>query len=145
MDFGRCKRTPEQDHTIALAGSATGGGIELAISQDDAEMLVAAYGTAARIAKGGVARARSQGLKVGMFRPKTLWPFPSKSLAALSRKVKRILVFEMSTGQMVEDIQLAAQGRCDVVFYGRPGGVVSTPEELERVITSHYHKIASAA
>jgi 2-oxoglutarate ferredoxin oxidoreductase subunit alpha len=112
---------------------------------DDAEMIVAAYGTAARIAKGGVARVRSLGLKVGLFRPKTLWPFPSKSLAALSRKVKRILVFEMSTGQMVEDVQLAAQGRCDVVFYGRPGGVVSTPEELARVITTNYHKIASAA
>jgi len=112
---------------------------------DDAEMIVAAYGTAARIAKGGVARARSLGLKVGLFRPKTLWPFPVKSLAALSRKVKRILVFEMSTGQMVEDVQLAVQGRCDVAFYGRPGGVVSTPEELARAITTNYHKIASAA
>ncbi len=112
---------------------------------DDADMIVTAYGTAARIAKGGVARARMSGLKVGLFRPKTLWPFPSKALAALSRKVKNILVFEMSTGQMVEDVQLAVQGRCDVSFYGRPGGVVSTPEELARVIISTYQRMESAA
>ncbi|MEI8182563.1 MAG: 3-methyl-2-oxobutanoate dehydrogenase subunit VorB [Desulfomonile sp.] len=112
---------------------------------DDAEMVVTAYGTAARIAKGGVARAREMGLKVGLFRPKTLWPFPSKPLAALSRNLKQILVFEMSTGQMVEDVRLAVEGRCPVRFYGRPGGVVSTPEEIARVIASNYHRTEPCA
>ncbi|MCX5860742.1 MAG: 3-methyl-2-oxobutanoate dehydrogenase subunit VorB [Deltaproteobacteria bacterium] len=112
---------------------------------DDAEMVVTAYGTAARIAKGGVARAREMGLKVGLFRPKTLWPFPSKPLAAMSRNLKQILVFEMSTGQMVEDVRLAVEGRCPVRFYGRPGGVVSTPEEIARVIASNYHRTEPCA
>jgi 2-oxoglutarate/2-oxoacid ferredoxin oxidoreductase subunit alpha len=107
---------------------------------EDAEIVVAAYGTAARIAKGGVQRAREMGLKVGMFRPKTLWPYPSEALSALSRNLRRIIVFEMSTGQMVEDVRLAVEGRCEVSFYGRPGGVVSTPEEVARVISSYYHR-----
>jgi 2-oxoglutarate/2-oxoacid ferredoxin oxidoreductase subunit alpha len=76
---------------------------------------------------------------VGLFRPKTLWPYPYEALAALSRKVDHVLVFEMSTGQMVEDVRLAVEGRCGVSFYGRPGGVVSTPEEVARVIAGTYH------
>ncbi len=107
---------------------------------DDAEMAVVAYGTAARIAKGGVLRAREQGIKVGLFRPKTLWPYPSEPLADLSKKLKHILVFEMSTGQMVEDVRLAVEGRCPVSFYGRPGGVVSTPLELEEAISNAFGK-----
>jgi len=110
---------------------------------DDAELIVVAYGTAARIAKGGVHRLREAGLKVGLFRPKTLWPFPSASLAALSRKIDQMVVFEMSTGQMVEDVRLAVEGRCEVSFYGRPGGVVATPEEIARVLSSAYHRKAS--
>jgi len=107
---------------------------------DDAELAVVAYGTAARIAKGGVRRAREMGLKVGLFRPKTLWPFPSTMLARIARVVRQIVVFEFSTGQMVEDVRLAVEGRCDVSFYGRPGGVVSTPDELARVISASYHR-----
>ncbi len=111
---------------------------------DDADMIVVAYGTAARIAKGGVHRVRDMGLKVGLYRPKTLWPFPSESLTQLSRRVGSTLVFEMSTGQMLEDVKLAVEGRCAVSFYGRPGGVVSTPEELARVITFEYRKMDSS-
>ncbi len=107
---------------------------------DDADLIVVAYGTAARIAKGGLHRARQAGLKVGLYRPKTLWPFPSEPLAQLSRRVDHIVVFEMSTGQMVEDVRLAVEGRCDVSFYGRPGGVVSTPEEIANVLSSTFHK-----
>ena len=107
---------------------------------DDADVIVVAYGTAARTAKGGINRAREKGVRVGLFRPKTLWPFPSAALAELSRYVSRIVVFEMSTGQMVEDVRLAVLGRCEVSFYGRPGGVISTPEELERVITLQYRR-----
>ncbi|MEJ2718426.1 MAG: 3-methyl-2-oxobutanoate dehydrogenase subunit VorB [Deltaproteobacteria bacterium] len=108
---------------------------------DDAELIIVAYGLAARIAKGGVHRAREMGLKVGLFRPKTLWPFPAEPLRRLSSYVEEILVFEMSTGQMVEDVRLAVEGQCEVSFYGRPGGVVSTPEEIARVLASAYHKI----
>ena len=110
---------------------------------DDAELIIAAYGTAARIAKGGVNRAREMGLKVGLVRPKTLWPFPSEALAQLSRKVGHMVVFEMSAGQMVEDVKLAVEGRCEVSFYGRPGGVVSNPEEIARVLSSAYHRMES--
>jgi len=110
---------------------------------DDAEIVVVAYGTAARIAKGGVHRVRKAGIRAGLFRPKTLWPFPSESLAALGKKVERLLVFEMSTGQMVEDVRLAVEGGCEVSFYGRPGGVVSTPEEIERVILTACGRPAS--
>lgn len=110
---------------------------------DDAELVIVAYGTAARIAKGGVHRVRDMGLKVGLFRPKTVWPFPMDALATLSRTVDRFVVFEMSTGQMVEDVRLAVEGRSEVSFYGRPGGVVSTPEEIANVITASHHGIAS--
>jgi 2-oxoglutarate ferredoxin oxidoreductase subunit alpha len=107
---------------------------------DDAELVVVAYGTAARIAKGGVHRAREMGMKVGLFRPKTLWPFPSEAVAELSRRVKRFVVFEMSMGQMVEDVQLAVAGNADTAFFGRPGGQVSTPEEIARVVAAEYHR-----
>lgn len=110
---------------------------------DDAELIIVAYGTAARIAKGGVHRVREMGLKAGLYRPKTLWPFPAEQLARLSSSVGGIVVFEMSTGQMVEDVRLAVEGRCDVSFYGRPGGVVSTPEELARVLSSTYHRLGT--
>ena len=110
---------------------------------DDAEMILVAYGTAARIAKGAVQRVRAEGLKVGLFRPKTLWPFPSAPLQKLSSKVGEVMAFEMSTGQMVEDVRLAVEGRCPVTFYGRPGGVVSTPEEVANVVTNNYHKMGT--
>lgn len=110
---------------------------------DDADLAVVAYGTAARIAKGGVHRAREMGIKAGLFRPKTLWPFPADKLAELSRTVNQFLVFEMSTGQMVEDVRLAVEGRADVSFYGRPGGVVSTPEELANAVSAAYHGVAA--
>jgi 2-oxoglutarate ferredoxin oxidoreductase subunit alpha len=110
---------------------------------EDAEIIIVAYGTAARIAKGAVQRVRESGQKVGLFRPKTLWPYPSEALAQLSRRVKHIVVFELSTGQMVEDVRLAVEGRCDVSFYGRPGGVVPTGEEIARVLSATYHRVNS--
>ncbi len=105
---------------------------------DDADLVVVAYGTCARIAKGGVHRLREKGLKVGLFRPKTLWPFPEEPLRRLSERLDNIVVFEMSTGQMVDDVKLAVEGRCPVHFYGRPGGVVSTPEEIAGFISSRF-------
>lgn len=105
---------------------------------NDANLVVIAYGTAARIAKGAVNRAREMGFKVGLFRPITLWPFPSRLLVDMSNHVKDLFVFEMSTGQMVEDVRLSLEGRCNIHFYGRPGGIISTPHEIAREIESVY-------
>lgn len=98
---------------------------------DDAELVVVAYGTTARIARAAVEEAREAGLKVGLFRPITLWPFPAAALAGLAdRGVRQILDVEMSAGQMVEDVQLAVLGRVPVHFYGRTGGSVPMPGEV---------------
>ena len=100
----------------------------------DADIVIIAYGTAARIAKGAVNRVRETGLKAGLFRPITLWPFPQRSLTETGKRVEELLVFEMSTGQMIEDVKLALAGRCNIHFYGRPGGVISTPYEIAEKI-----------
>ena len=97
---------------------------------EDAEYCIAAYGTTARIAKSMIAKARDMGIKVGLIRPKTVWPFPSEAYAKAADKVKAFLGFEMSMGQMVEDVRLAANGVCPVGFYGRTGGIVPTPAEV---------------
>lgn len=107
---------------------------------DDADMLIIAYGTAARVAKGAIKRLRDSGLKVGLFRPISLWPFPTRELREMSERIKHYLVFEMSTGQMLEDVRLALQGAADIDFYGRPGGVVPPPVELANVIARRYPK-----
>ena len=107
---------------------------------DDANLVVIAYGTAARIAKGAVKRVREIGLKVGLLRPITLWPFPSKAVCEMTRQSKNFLVFEMNTGQMVDDVKLAVEGRAQVHFYGRPGGIISTPDEIAKIINSLYHR-----
>jgi 2-oxoglutarate/2-oxoacid ferredoxin oxidoreductase subunit alpha len=107
---------------------------------DDAKMIVVAFGTAARIAKGAIKRVREQGLKVGLIRPISLWPFPSKTIKDASKKTRHFFVFEMNMGQMLEDVRLALEGSGEVRFYGRPGGIIPTPLELSRVITSQYYK-----
>lgn len=106
----------------------------------DARLVIIAYGTAARIAKGAVKRVRDMGLKVGLLRPVTLWPFPAGMLREMSRLVKDFMVFEMSTGQMLEDVKLSLEGRSNIHFYGRPGGIISTPDEIAKVINSLYHR-----
>ena len=112
---------------------------------EDAEMVVVAYGTAARIAKGAVRRLRAKNMKVGLFRPITLWPFPAKALAELAGSVGRFLVFEMSMGQMIEDVKLALNGKAEVELYGRPGGVVVTPVELSRILSRRYNAMRHEA
>ncbi len=107
---------------------------------DDAQMIIVAYGTAARIAKGAIKRLRDHGMKVGLFRPISLWPFPELKLRELSSKIKNYLVFEMSTGQMLEDVRLALQGYANIEFHGRPGGAVPTPAELANVVAKIYAK-----
>lgn len=107
---------------------------------DDARLVVVAYGTAARIAKGAIKRVREMGLKVGLFRPKTLWPFPSPRLREMTNTVKQILAFEMSAGQMVEDVRLAVGDQAEVNFFGRPGGMVPTPDEVAHQISHYYYR-----
>jgi 2-oxoglutarate ferredoxin oxidoreductase subunit alpha len=97
---------------------------------DDAEHLLVAYGTAARVCTSAVELARAAGLRVGLFRPITLWPFPSRELAARARRASSVLVVELSAGQMVEDVRLAVAGACRVESLGRMGGCVPTPDEV---------------
>ncbi|HEW91054.1 MAG TPA: 3-methyl-2-oxobutanoate dehydrogenase subunit VorB [Thermotogaceae bacterium] len=97
---------------------------------EDAEYLLVAHGTMARITKTVIREARSKGIKVGLFRPITLWPYPYEELSKLSENVRFILTVEMSVGQMVEDVKLAVNGKTDVFFYGRTAGVIPTPNEI---------------
>ncbi|MDP2916386.1 MAG: 3-methyl-2-oxobutanoate dehydrogenase subunit VorB [Dehalococcoidia bacterium] len=107
---------------------------------DDADLIVVAFGIAARIARGAIKTARAQGLKVGLFRPITLWPFPIVQVQELAKRVKYYLVFEMNMGQMLEDVKLALGGKGEVFFHGRPGGVIPTPNEVHRVVSRLYYQ-----
>jgi len=107
---------------------------------DDADLVVVAYGVVSRIVYSTVDRARDEGLKVGLLRPITLWPYPEKVLAAMAERVPAFLAVELSTGQMVEDLRLAVEGRAPVHFYGRCGGVVPGGEEL----LAEYRRILEA-
>ena len=97
---------------------------------EDADYLIVAFGSAARISKKVISIAREQGIKVGLLRPITLWPFPSKRIAELGKKVKGILSLEINAGQMVEDIRLAVECKVPVKWYGRLGGIIPEPEEV---------------
>jgi len=107
---------------------------------EDAELVVTAFGIAARIAKGAIKTARKEGMKVGLLRPITLWPFPTEAVQELAKRVKYFLVFEMNMGQMLEDIKLSLEGKGESFFYGRPGGVIPTPSEVLKVISRIYHQ-----
>jgi len=95
-----------------------------------ADILVAAYGTVGRIMKTVIELAKEKSMKVGLFRPITLWPFPYKRLEELSKEVDTVLTVELSGGQMLEDVKLAVKDNAKTPFYGRMGGVVLTPEEI---------------
>jgi 2-oxoglutarate/2-oxoacid ferredoxin oxidoreductase subunit alpha len=97
---------------------------------DDADLVVVAFGTAARVAQTAVKEARARGMRVGLFRPITLWPYPSIPLTRLSERVDHFLVVEMSAGQMVEDVRLAVGSHPTVEFFGRTGGMVPMPDEV---------------
>jgi len=100
------------------------------VGTDDAEYLIVAFGTVGRTCKTVVHEARAEGLKVGLFRPISLWPFPEPRLRELSERVQAMLVVEMNAGQMLNDVKLAVEGRCPVEFYGRLGGVIPLPDEI---------------
>ena len=97
---------------------------------DDAEIIVVAYGVAARIVRGAVNKAREEGIKAGWIRPLTLWPFPTEQISKAADEFRIFLTVEMSNGQMVEDVKLAVAGKAPVLFYGRPGGGVPTVDEI---------------
>jgi 2-oxoglutarate ferredoxin oxidoreductase subunit alpha len=97
---------------------------------DDAEYVVIGFGTAGRVALSAVRAARQQGIKVGLFRPVTVAPFPYQRVAELAKQARAFLVTEMNAGQMLEDVRLAVNGSIPIEFYGRLGGVVPFPDEI---------------
>lgn len=107
---------------------------------DDAEILVVAYGLAARICHRAVELARERGMKVGMLRPITLFPYPYGVLRDLRARLKGVLVVELNAGQMVEDVRLGIDGKVPVEFYGRMGGIIPPPEEVLQQIVAFFEK-----
>ena len=105
---------------------------------DDAEYLFVAFGSIARICLKAIEEARAKGIKVGLLRPITLWPFPEKIISELSHRVKGILVVELNAGQMIEDVRLAAESRVPIFHYGRMGGNVPNPQEVLDQMLKHF-------
>jgi 2-oxoglutarate ferredoxin oxidoreductase subunit alpha len=105
---------------------------------EDAKLIVAAFGSMARVSRTSVELAREEGMKVGLFRPITLFPFPEKALYDLSQGGKLFLTVELNTGQMVEDVKLSVERDAQVYFYGRPPGSLPSPEEILEEIKKYY-------
>jgi len=101
-----------------------------AYMMEDAEICVVAFGIASRVAKNAIVAARKEGIKVGLIRPITLWPFPTKALAAAADKVKNFVCVELSMGQMIEDVRLATQCRKPVSLCNRCGGMIVSPDQV---------------
>jgi len=97
---------------------------------EDAELVIAAYGTTARIAKTAIAKLEEEGYKIGLIRPITLWPYPYDEFKKINPNCKAVLTAEMNTGQMIDDVKIAVEGKYPVHFYGRTGGMSPTPEEF---------------
>ncbi len=108
------------------------------IDCEDADYLFVAFGSSARIAQKSMELARAQGIKVGLLRPITLWPFPSKIIASYADKVKGMLSVELNAGQMVEDIRLAVNGKIKVEHFGRLGGIVPDPDEVVNALKQSF-------
>ncbi len=104
---------------------------------DDAEYIIVAYGTSARISRSAITELRKSGIKAGLFRPISLWPYPYKELKKASLQAKKVLTVEMSLGQMVEDVRLAVEDNGKVDFYGRTGGMLPESDEIIRRVRSY--------
>lgn len=100
------------------------------VNCDDIDYLIVAFGSSARISQKAIELAKAEGLKIGLLRPITLWPFPSEKIQSFTSKVKGILTVEMNAGQMVEDVRLAVEGKIPVEHFGRMGGIIPTPVEV---------------
>ena len=109
------------------------------INTEDADLILVAYGITSRIARSAMDKARNEGMKVGLLRPITLWPFPEKILSKLAAKADAFLTLELSAGQMVEDVRLAVNGMKPVYFYGRMGGMMPSPKEVYEQIFQILH------
>jgi 2-oxoglutarate ferredoxin oxidoreductase subunit alpha len=111
------------------------------IDCEDAEYIIVAFGIIARIAQKSIELARAKGHKIGLFRPITLYPFPTKEITALAEenRVKGLMSVELNAGQMIEDIRLAVEGRKPVGFFGRLGGMVPSPEEIENALYKEFN------
>ena len=107
---------------------------------EDAEHLIVAYGCMARICENTVELARKEGIKLGLLRPVTLFPFPTREIQRLVPQLKSIITVELSAGQMVEDVRLAVNGKVPVNFYGRLGGIVPSPEEVFEAFKKEINK-----
>lgn len=105
---------------------------------DDAEYLIVAFGSVARICLKAIEDARAAGVKVGMLRPITLWPFPKAEIARLAKQVKGILTVELNAGQMIEDVRLAVEGSVPVYHFGRLGGIVPNPNEVLGALAENF-------
>ena len=105
---------------------------------DGADYMIVAFGSAARIAEKAMEQAAEEGLKVGLFRPITLWPFPEKEIAAAARGKKGVLVVEINAGQMVEDVRLSVNGTVPVAHFGRLGGIVPEPDEIVNALKTKF-------
>ena len=101
---------------------------------EDADIVITAFGTVARIAKSAINDLREQGIKVGLFRPITVWPFPSAPFLKAAQHVKAMLCVEMSCGQRIDVVKIAVEGKCPVMFYGRTGGMIPTVREIQAEI-----------
>ncbi|MEN8125541.1 MAG: 3-methyl-2-oxobutanoate dehydrogenase subunit VorB [Bacteroidota bacterium] len=111
------------------------------IQCEDADYILVAYGTSARISQKVVKLGRDKGLKLGLLRPITLWPFPKNIISKLADKAKGFLSVEMSSGQMIEDVQLAVEGKAPVAHFGRMGGMIPTPSEVLDAVEKEINKI----
>ncbi len=109
------------------------------INTDDADVILTAFGMTARICTKAAEIARAKGYKVGVFRPISLFPFPTEQVSKLADKVKGFLTVEMSAGQMVEDIRLSVNGKKPVEFFGKSGGIIPSPEEIVEKIEEYYY------
>lgn len=105
-----------------------------ALQLDDADIMIVAFGSAARIAEKAIELARAEGIKAGLFRPITLWPFPEKQIAEAAHGKRGVLVAEINAGQMIQDVRLAVNGEEPVEHFGRLGGIVPEPEEIVKAI-----------
>lgn len=111
------------------------------IDTEDADFVIVAYGLSARIGRKAMELLRAEGMKIGLIRPITLWPYPYATVAKVAEHVKGFLSLELNAGQMVEDVRLGVNGRCPVGHYGRMGGIIPSPEEVVAVIKDMYSKI----
>ena len=107
---------------------------------EDADYVIVSFGSAARISEKAIELAREEGIKVGLFRPITLWPFPTKQIAEMAKGKKGVLVAEINAGQMVEDVRLAVNGAVPVEYFGRLGGIVPDPEEIVEALKTKLMK-----